>query len=276
MPNIFDYNDFRKFLADYYEEQKGENPSFSYMNFSRKAGFTSKSFVFNAIRGTKNLSKSSIVGLCEAMGLNKTECIYFENLVSFNQSKSFKEKNHFFGQLDGLRPKKKEETKAKRLRHDQFEFYSKWYHLAVRSLIDMHGYRDYRKLAKMVHPQITPKQAQKSVLLLDRLGLIKKQKDGNYSVTDKILSTGEEIVSLAIQHFHLDTIQLASNAIRELPLEKRNISGLTLGISRKAYKQICDMIYSCQNEILNIVEKDESSDGVYQLNFHLFPLSKPK
>ena len=35
MTNIFRYNDYRKFLADYYEEKKKTVQYFSYMNFSR-------------------------------------------------------------------------------------------------------------------------------------------------------------------------------------------------------------------------------------------------
>ena len=66
MPNIFNYQDYRKFLGDYYEEKKASNSAFSYQNFSRKAGFASKSFVFNVINGRKNLSRASVVKMCQA------------------------------------------------------------------------------------------------------------------------------------------------------------------------------------------------------------------
>ena len=39
---------------------------------------------------------------------------------------------------------------------DQYEFYSKWYHSAIRSLIDMYPFKDdYSWLAKNVYPPIT-------------------------------------------------------------------------------------------------------------------------
>ena len=41
MPNIFNYSDYRKFLADFYKDKKASTPSFSYQNFSRQAGFMS-------------------------------------------------------------------------------------------------------------------------------------------------------------------------------------------------------------------------------------------
>ena len=51
MPNIISYQDYRQFLGDYYEEKKAILPTFSYQSFSQKAGFASKSFVFNVIKG---------------------------------------------------------------------------------------------------------------------------------------------------------------------------------------------------------------------------------
>jgi uncharacterized protein (TIGR02147 family) len=275
MPSVFNYQDYRKFLGDYYEEKNASGSAFSYQNFSRKAGFTSKSFVFNVINGRKNLSRASVVKMCEALGLSKTEAAYFENLVYFNQAHNFTERNFYYEKLNAIAPSTSEASTARKLRRDQYEFYSNWYHVVIRSLIDLFpDVKDYSRLAKMIYPAIKSKQAQKSVELLRRLGLIEKQKNGAYKVSSKILSTGHEVESLAVTHFHLACMELAAKALRELPKDRRNVSGLTLGISSKAYDKICEVIHSSQKEILDIAEKDTDSDRVYQLNFHLFPVSR--
>lgn len=275
MPSVFNYQDYRKFLGDYYEEKKASGSAFSYQNFSRKAGFTSKSFVFNVINGRKNLSRASVVRMCEALGLSKSEAAYFENLVYFNQARNFTERNFYYEKLNAIAPATAEASNARKLRRDQYEFYSQWYHAVVRSLIDLFpDEKDSTKLARMIHPAIKPRQAQKSVELLLRLGLIEKQKNGAYKVNSKILSTGNEVESLAVTHFHLECMELAAKALKELPGDRRNVSGLTLGISEKAYDKIREVIHSCQKAILDIAEKDIDSDRVYQLNFHLFPVSR--
>lgn len=276
MPSIFNYHDYRKFLADYYEEKKSAGASFSYQNFSRKAGFASKSFVFNVINGRKNLSRASVVKMCEALELSRTEAAYFENLVYFNQAKNFNERNFYYEKINSIHPNTPIASSARKLRKDQYEFYSNWYHVVIRSLIDLypHLVKDYAALAKMVFPPIRTKQAQQSVALLNRLGLIEKQKDGTYKVSSKILSTGEDIASLAVQHFHLSCMELAAKALKELPKDKRNITGLTLGVSQKAYEKICEVIDSSQDKILEIAEKDTDSDRVCQINFHVFPVSR--
>jgi uncharacterized protein (TIGR02147 family) len=274
MPNIFTYHDYRQFLGDYYTEKKTKYPSFSYQNFSQKAGFSSKSFVFNVIKGKKSLSRASVVKLSLAMGLSKTEAAFFENLVYFNHSDSFAERNFYFEKLNAIHPVTTDASIARNLRKDQYEFCSQWYHVAIRSLIDLYpAIKDPQVIAKMVYPQITGKQAQKSIELLSRLGLIQENDDGSYSICSKTLSTGPDIQSLAAQQFHLSSMEIASKALQNLPRDIRNFSGLTLGISTEAYDKICNEIDAFQNRILAIAENDKNSSRVFQFNMHLFPVS---
>ena len=52
MITIFDYTDFRKFLSDYHEELKKENPRFSY-RFLCAQGYKSGEFHQDTQRGKK-------------------------------------------------------------------------------------------------------------------------------------------------------------------------------------------------------------------------------
>ncbi len=275
MPNIFNYSDYRKFLSDFYKEKKEVTPSFSYQNFSHQAGFSSKSFVFNVIAGKKNLSPASIVSLSEAMRLTRTEAAYFEKLVSLCQAKTFKERAFFYEQMDAVRPQNSEASAAKKIRQDQFEFFSKWYHVVIRSLIDIFPVKDdFRQLAALVRPPVTALQAKNSVRLLLRLGLVEKGKNGVYKTANRILTTGPEVAHLAAQHFHLQAMELAVRALKNMPKEERNIFGMTLGISRKGFAEIQKIMTDCQDRILKAAEKDKDSDAVYQLNVQFFPVSK--
>lgn len=275
MLSIFTYSNYRKYIADYYRDRKAADASFSYQKFSADAGFSSKSFIHGVITGTRNLSSLSIPKLYKTLGLSKTEAQYFENLVFFNQADHFNERDVFYKRLDSIRSIGNGTTSAKNLQHDQFEYYSNWYNVAIRSLIDMFPFKNnYKKLASMVYPPIKPLQAKKSVALLERLNLIGKDSSGTYKITDSVLTTGKEVQSHAVVQFHINTMKLAENALKILPIGKRNVSGLTLGISKDAYKKVCQSIYKCQSEIIEITRKDKNSDGVYQLNFHLFPLSR--
>jgi uncharacterized protein (TIGR02147 family) len=275
MINVFDYTDYRKFLKDYYEERKTAHPYFSYQYLAKKAGFTNKGFVYNLVKGKRSLSKSNLFKMLDALSLNNYEAEYFENLVSFNQAKGLKEENHYFEKLNNLKNRGKAQSKMQVVRKEQYEFYSTWYHSAVRSIIDMHEFKDdYKWLARMVYPRISMKQARHSIELLRHLGMIEKQKNGVYTIKEKNITTGKDIVGLAIQNFHKECASLSQSAIQTLPKEDRNITGLTMGISRPVYDKICEEILQFQNRIAEIVSADNDADTVYQLNFHMFPMSK--
>jgi uncharacterized protein (TIGR02147 family) len=275
MPNITDYTDHRKFLSDFYDETKKRNPNFSYQLFSEKAGIKSKGFLHNVIQGSRNLSKANVFGIIQSMKLNKKEASYFENLVAFNCADSLNERNIYYERLSQIRSCEKTASQTTIVHQDQFEFYSRWYHSVIRSIIDMYGFDgDYERLARSVSPQIRPLQAKKSVELLLKLELVKKDNGTHFTVTDKCISTPREILDLAITNFHNETGELALQSLTVVPVDKRNFSGMTLGISRETYNEICEEIYNLRMKILEKVEADKNADMVYQLNFQFFPVTK--
>jgi uncharacterized protein (TIGR02147 family) len=274
-PNIFEFTDYRKFIQAYYDSQKALNPHFSFQVFCNNAGFPNKGFVHNVIHGVKNLSRLSAMKFSQGMKLTRSEADFFENLVFFNQADSVKEKNHYFEKLQAVRPMTPQASAAKKVAESQFSFYSTWYGSAIRSIIDMFPDKsdDYNWIAKNLYPRISPSLVRKSIETMLKLGLIEK-KNGRLLVKDKIITTGREAQGLAIAHFHMEMMRRAQQALNDLPSNKRHITGLTLGISQKAYRQICEDVFALQEKILRIAEADEASDSVYQLNFHFFPLSK--
>lgn len=274
MPDIFKYTDYRKFISDYYAEQKAALRAFSYQYFARKAGIPNKGFLYNVISGHRNISESMAIKIARAMELTNKETDYFENLVSLNQAQSLWDKDYFLNKVLAIKSTKKGSGSIRRTRLDQLEFYSKWYYSVVRSLLDMHDFKDdYARLARSVYPPILPKEAKRAVQLLLKLGLIEKQKEGNYTLTDKTITTGPDILKAGLLNFQLESAELAKNAIRELPSSRRHISGLTLGISRKTYEAICREIESFQEKLLGMAEEDKEADNVYQFNFQFFPAS---
>jgi uncharacterized protein (TIGR02147 family) len=63
-------------------------------------------------------------------------------------------------------------------------------------------------------------------------------------------------------------------AIDRFPPSERDVSSLTIGISKKSYSLIKQEIQEFKNRIIRIVDDDEDSDQVYNVNVQLFPLSK--
>jgi uncharacterized protein (TIGR02147 family) len=272
---IFDHLDYRAYLKEHYEKSKEANPHFSFRSFSNKAGFKTKDFLYRVIHGEKNLSQASVFKLAGALGLKREETEYFENLVKFNQSRNTKEKDFYFQRLSALRGEYNTDGSAFRLEAQQYDYYAKWWHTAVRSVLDMYDFRgDYKWLAKKLDPPITVQQAEQSVALLESLGLIAQDNGGRFRATHKSLTTGTPILPLAVTKFHLGTLELATRCLDEVPKEERDLSCLTLGISRKTLDRIKQKLKRFRSELLKLAEADEEADTVYHLNLHMFPLTK--
>jgi uncharacterized protein (TIGR02147 family) len=274
MPDIFSYTDFRKYLADYYNEKKATTKSFSYQVFSKKIGFKSKDFIFRVINRNKQISRSSAFKISRAIGHSPEESRYFENLVCFIQAKTSGEKEFYFNQLSINSRQNNTKNTVRMLSQKQLGLFSEWHHLAIRAIIERVEFKgDFAWLAKQLYPEITPKLARHSIQYLEKIDLICKDEQGVYRVTSKALATDTEVQSVALAKFYLSCTKLTANALENLPRDKRNISGLTLGISKKSYDEIVSRVNRFREEIAEIANRDEEADRVYQMQFALFPLS---
>jgi uncharacterized protein (TIGR02147 family) len=270
MPDIFAYTDSRLFLRDYYDEQKKTHAFFSYQYFANKAGLKSKTFIYKVIDGQKALSRPSIFSVAQAMGLKKKETDYFEAMVHFTQAKTEREREFYFGHLQGFG----KHHSCAQIRQDQFTYFSKWYYPALREVITFLDFKnDFKVLARSLHPSISALQAKNAVRLLLSLGLIKRNANGRFVQTDKSITTGDQVRSLAVAAFQKENLRLAAEAIDRFNREHRDISTLTAGISAAGFQRICEEVAAFRKHLAGLIEKDEPADRVYQINFQIFPLS---
>ena len=85
-PSLFEYENYRSFLKDYFTFSKQQLPQFSYRYFAQKAGFRSPNFLKLVMDGKRNLSSQSIEQFSKAFKLSSIESEFFSYLVHFNQS----------------------------------------------------------------------------------------------------------------------------------------------------------------------------------------------
>ncbi|MBN1577417.1 MAG: TIGR02147 family protein [Chitinispirillaceae bacterium] len=270
MKKIFEYSNYRLFLHDYLLDARSQGEGLTYEELGRRVGFTSKGFVTQIIQGKSNIPKDKIHKFGQALGLKIKEQDYFDLLVRFDQAKTHKEKNELFKKLvAGFK------IRIQHIGPDKYDFYSTWYYSAIRSLLAYYPFTgNYNKLAAQLTPAITPGQAKKAVELLERLSLIVKKEDGFYHLTDRILSTGDTVDSVALVNFQQATMDLAKEALERFPREQRDSSTLTLGLSAEGYRMAVLKIAALRKELLDIARFDSNIDRVIQVNLHAFPVAK--
>jgi uncharacterized protein (TIGR02147 family) len=270
MVNIFDYQDYRKFLKDIYDDRKKKSKKLSYRKLAQKVGFNSAGFFTNIITGKRGISPQIAQRFAEFFRLKIKEKEYFKMLVLANQAKKQTLKKYY---LDKAITIKRIKFKIKDI--DSHQFYTKWYYTAVRELLDIKPYKgDLRNLARSLYPSITPREAQKALDLLEELKLIKKNKNGVYQQTSDFITSGSEINSASLATFHMETADLAKRAIDKCPVSRRNISTLTLGLSEEGYETVVQRIREFRKELMQIARNEQKKDRIYHINFHMFPMSK--
>jgi uncharacterized protein (TIGR02147 family) len=267
--NVFEYTDYRLFLKDAYDARRKANSNFSYRFIASKVGFASPGFFTNVLKGKKDISLKLAHKFAELFKLGRKEKEYFELLVLFNKATGNGEKKEYLDRLLAMRG-----SHVKKVEAHQYEYFEKWHYTAVREAMALVPFRgDYRALAALIRPPISIQDARKAVEVLERLGLVKPGPDGVYERTDAVISAGDEISRVLLNAYQVQAMDLAKNALENLPAGTRNFSTLTLSVSGNTYAAMVEELRAFRRRLLEMANNSQDPDRIYQMNFHVFPLT---
>ncbi len=266
--DLFAYLDYRKFLIDWYHEKKSTNGFISYRYIGNKVGLDA-SFLVKLFQEQVHLSQKSISRFIEFLNLNPKEKEYLEVLISYNRAKNSSEVHIYYQRLISLRM-----PHIKKIESDQYEFFNHWFYTAIYELIRCHNFKgDFRELGRKLRPPISAIEAKNAVSLLGRLGYVNLGSDGKYQVKDASLSTGDSWMSQAISEYQKKLIGMGIEAIENIPKADRDISTVTVSLSRGTFESIRERIQCMRKELLELSSLEKNPSVVYQMNFQIFPLS---
>lgn len=270
-PNIFLYEDYRGFLRDLYQHLKATQRGFSHRYFSKKAGFTSPNMLQLVIDGKRNVTPKTVGKFVRGLKLNQQEAEFFASLVNFNQAATPEEKSKAFQDMT----KSRKFREIHELSKEVFRFYTQWFHIAIREMIDLEGFQaDPEWIARHLLPSISRDQAERALKLLLKLNLIKKD-GGSLERTDPIIATAPEVKSLAVVNYHQSMMTLAAQSLSSVPGEERDITSATVGFRREDLPRIKKKIEEFRKTLLAEAEASgQKPDRIYQLNVQLFPVTQ--
>ena len=268
MKPIVEYSDFRQYMLDYYEERKRRSV-FSWREFSKIAGFTSSSYMKVVCDGKSKLSRIGVERTGAAMGLVGFEMEYFRAMVEFGQAATEEKKKAAYENMLAIA----KIHKVRVLEGDLFEFYDSWQNPVVRELAPLMPGATPGEIAKKCYPEISAAEVQQSLNFLTKAGLLKKAGDSAFVQAETSITGTPDATRLALRGMHRQMSKLATPAL-DLPVEQRNFSGVTMGVSRESYERIVKVLDECRRQIIAIAADDKDIDQVYRLNLQLFPLTK--
>lgn len=267
MEDLYSYTDYQAWLRDAAEDLKQRKPIASWRFIGNRLGVDPGNLL-RVAQGKVHLSLRLIEPVAEFFKLDERQKSYFEEMVLFGRSRNDKEAWDHFQKMQAIKG-----VRFRNLQEREFEFYQKWYHGAVRSLISIYPFSgDYAQLGRMVSPSISPEQSQASVELMRDLGFLREDEQGFWHVTDQFLSTGARWKSGAVRAYQSTTMDLAKESLERHHPDLRDISTVTMTLNRADLPSLKDRIRQFREELLRFSAEGKGDDGVFQLNIQVFPV----
>jgi uncharacterized protein (TIGR02147 family) len=268
-PEILTYKSTVGFLKDWYAWQVGMRSGFSYRKWATMAGFSSPNFMHLVLSGKRSLSEKSLPSVINTLNLKLYEQDYFELLFKLEKSKSLEQRKKLIAKVIKIRRNHGKEN----LSDDIFYLYENPVRVFIREFVmlpDFNLTEEY--LISKLPKGISPLQFKKELEKLVEKGFVERDKEGRYTTSSKNISTGDDVSSVALSTFQRTMIDQSLESLEEVSSDLREITSLTLRLSSRQIKELKGKIKSFKKEILSM-EDQEKSDGVYQVNFQVFPLS---
>lgn len=271
MTSIFEHTDYRQYLRDFLAEKKSQDAKWTHRMVCTSLGLRTSNFILLVIQGKRNLTIDLAGRISDLFDHSVLEREYFENLVLFAQSKSALEKDYYWKSM--LLVRTRHQTKP--LDESQYEYYSHWYNPVLLELVAMPGkVWDTRSLAKALRPRISAIQVRRSLELLERLGMLRKEGESYVKSTPSV-GTPPAVQSIAVFNYQRDLIDIARQSLEKDPATIRNFTTVTLEINAAEYELMVNMLTQFRRQALGICTSTGPADRVYQLNLQLFPVSHP-
>ncbi len=275
-PAIFNYLNYREFLKDTYEFKKQTNSKYSYAVFSMRAGIRSPNYLKLVMEGARNLTNENVLKFAKALSFNDIETVYWENLVDFNQAKNPEEKKYYFIKLKHSPIPQGKGAKIREI-WDEWDYYSTWYHAAVRELVLLPTFLDDAQvIVRLLRNRITLEQAKESLELLIRMKFLVRNESGKLQQAQREVRyfNGVDLKNIAIQKFHQSTTALALDSLEKDSPKERDFSGLTIALTSEALNELKTKITHFRKDLNSQYSALKQAEQVYQINFQVVPLSE--
>lgn len=229
-----------------------KNPAYSLRAFSRSLGMDSSS-VSAIMNGKRPLTIKSARKIMT--GLDIVNPVQAQALIS----ETFADK------------KDQDATNYKNLTLETSETIAFWQHYAIMALMQLKDFKaTERNMALRLNIPIGI--VWECLDRLEKLDLIRRESKG-WELTGKNVSTPSDISSGVLREGHRQYIDKALQSLESDPVETRDISGMTMAISKSRLKEAKKLIQDFRRKLCVFLE-DGNLDSVYRLNIQLFPLTQ--
>lgn len=273
-PDIFSYADYKKFLRDYFDAKRQQNPKFSFRVFARQSGIATGSTPKMVMDGKRKLTIESARKFAKGFALNKRQTLYLEALVEYEQAPSIEAKGLVVEKIKTIVPK----HKIAKLGQEYTEYLTSLNLITLREMTYLHQFKENTEwLAQTLKSKMTSAEIKESFSRLTRLGLITKNNNGKWMAADPIVSTAAEVHDIDVSPVHHDLLGMAQKALIDVPGHLRHNTSLTFPVPLRKMETLKKHIMSFMQSLIELVDDGKNDfDEVFHLSVALFPATNVK
>lgn len=238
-------------LKDIYEDRKTRNRKYSMRAFARDLGISPG-------RLSEMLTGQNIPGP------RLTQRLVTALKMTPEQSQGL------VGVVQNQKKTKRETGGALQLKTDEFAVIANREHFSLLCLMETSNFKsDIDWMSKRLG--ISKAAVSEALDRLERLGLV-KQSRGIYKSTHKDLTTSHDIPSEAIQQYHRQGLNHATQSLLEDPPDFRDITSIEMPADIRKLKEVKNHIRDFRRKMAKLLEDGEQTE-VYRLNIQLVPVT---
>lgn len=276
-PCVFDYDDYRHFLEDWFEHRKATNPRFSHRAFARKVGSSDPSVLRNIISGRRPLSTARIDSFCAALTLDPDQEAYFRALVDLAHAPHDDVRRHAGARLAELR----RQWSGPNVAGERLGYLSRWYFPAIVELSRVPGFRAHPAwVSARLSPSITEATAADALQRLTDWGYLARTPDG-WHPSEPHRHTDVEVDGRANMGQHHDLREISGAWLERVGEGDRAAQDatafltMTVAIPSERMSELRQELFRLTFEMAELAEGlDGDPDRVIQLQVQAFPLTK--
>jgi len=265
--DIYQYCDYRPFLQDCFCSIKSGNPRLSQRYVALKLGLDPSNLT-KIINGKRKLSFEQMLDFAAFLKLSKSQKEYFELLVRYDCAQNEKE-------MLTLQKKivSRQRMKIAAINKKYTGYFQKWYHIAIRELLNIMHFHNEHQISQMLIPKISPFEAKKAVELLKSLNMLSTDNEGKYCLTSKFITPDNDVPTEVIHAFQKQMMELAKDSLA-MDKDSRDVSTMTLSLSNEDFHKVKEMISEFRKQLFEVAQNSSlPPQGVFQINFQAFPVA---
>jgi uncharacterized protein (TIGR02147 family) len=240
-------------------ERQAKNPAFSLRSFAKKLGM-SASAVSEILAGKRRVSIKLAGRILDRLAIAPDEREQVMQKFATNAKRA------------GASAHAPTNTNYTQLSADHFHAVSDWYHFAILSLMETKIFKDDPVwIAERLGIRLS--DAAQALERMQRLGMIRFDKNGQKQPSSSSFESPDEVANLALRKAHQQNLELAARSLEEDSVEVRDVTSMTMSIDPSKLKEAKRMIRDFQDRVSELLESGEKSE-VYKINIQLFPLTR--